>query len=246
MKKIGFLVLAIVLAIGTLGVGYAHWTETLTISGDVSTGFIDVNFMSQYDNDGPDEILGDPTGPGEWDFSTIPPTWSGGRDPECKDVATTSSTFATWDGVEQPMNPTGNSARIAVANGYPSYWGSVAWDILNHGNVPVALYAVTLVELSNDTTAFVKNVELDIGTRYYVDGDTGTISDTFDDQVDDFSFILSAHGLEQLDPNTWDAAEWTTVGYLDVTVHIEQPSGQKAYYDFVIEYDFVNWNEVDD
>jgi len=42
MKKIGFLVLAIVLAIGTLGVGYAMWYQTLTINGTVSTGSVNL------------------------------------------------------------------------------------------------------------------------------------------------------------------------------------------------------------
>jgi len=46
MKKIGFLVLAIVLAIGTLGVGYAMWYQTLTINGTVSTGSVNL----QVDN----------------------------------------------------------------------------------------------------------------------------------------------------------------------------------------------------
>ena len=37
MKKIGLICLALVLALGVLGVGYAMWDKTLTITGTVST-----------------------------------------------------------------------------------------------------------------------------------------------------------------------------------------------------------------
>jgi hypothetical protein len=43
MKKLGFLVLAVVMAIGTLGVGYAAWTDQITINGTVNTGDVDIN-----------------------------------------------------------------------------------------------------------------------------------------------------------------------------------------------------------
>lgn len=43
MKKIGLLSLALVLALGALGVGYAHWTDTIYIEGTVCTGSVDIN-----------------------------------------------------------------------------------------------------------------------------------------------------------------------------------------------------------
>jgi hypothetical protein len=43
MKKIGLLSLALVLALGALGVGYAHWTDTICIEGTVNTGSVDIN-----------------------------------------------------------------------------------------------------------------------------------------------------------------------------------------------------------
>lgn len=44
MKKVGLIALALVLALGTLGVGLAQWTETLDISGNAQTGELDVGF----------------------------------------------------------------------------------------------------------------------------------------------------------------------------------------------------------
>jgi hypothetical protein len=43
MKKIGLLCLALVLALGALGVGYAAWIDTITIQGTVNTGSVDIN-----------------------------------------------------------------------------------------------------------------------------------------------------------------------------------------------------------
>ncbi|MCD6391565.1 MAG: hypothetical protein J7L92_06220, partial [Dehalococcoidia bacterium] len=43
MKKIGLLSLALVLALGTLGVGFAMWQDTVTIEGTVNTGSVDLD-----------------------------------------------------------------------------------------------------------------------------------------------------------------------------------------------------------
>jgi hypothetical protein len=45
MKKIGLLCLALVLALGALGVGYAAWIDTITIEGTVNTGSVDINVV---------------------------------------------------------------------------------------------------------------------------------------------------------------------------------------------------------
>lgn len=42
MKKIGLICLALVFALGALGVGYAMWTDTITIDGTVKTGSVNI------------------------------------------------------------------------------------------------------------------------------------------------------------------------------------------------------------
>lgn len=42
MKRIGLICLALVLALGTLGAAYAAWIDTVTISGTVQTGSLDL------------------------------------------------------------------------------------------------------------------------------------------------------------------------------------------------------------
>ena len=46
MKKIGLLCLALVLALGTLGVAYAAWTDTIFINGTVNTGSVDIAIVN--------------------------------------------------------------------------------------------------------------------------------------------------------------------------------------------------------
>ncbi|MBA7566770.1 hypothetical protein ES708_08466 [subsurface metagenome] len=45
MKKIGLLALALVLALGTFGVAYAAWTDTIYIEGTVNTGSVDLSIV---------------------------------------------------------------------------------------------------------------------------------------------------------------------------------------------------------
>jgi hypothetical protein len=45
MKKIGILALAVVLALGSLGIGFALWSETLYIEGTVATGELDADWI---------------------------------------------------------------------------------------------------------------------------------------------------------------------------------------------------------
>ena len=39
--KLGFICLALIIALGSTGVGYAYWSDTLTIEGEVETGELD-------------------------------------------------------------------------------------------------------------------------------------------------------------------------------------------------------------
>jgi len=69
MKKIGLLCLALVLALGAVGVGHALWSETLYIEGTVETGELALEWSQgdPYDDETPEkdvssaecEIVGD-------------------------------------------------------------------------------------------------------------------------------------------------------------------------------------------
>jgi predicted ribosomally synthesized peptide with SipW-like signal peptide len=50
MKKIGILALALIVALSAIGMGYAWWTQSLTINGTVNTGSLKVAFTGVYPN----------------------------------------------------------------------------------------------------------------------------------------------------------------------------------------------------
>ncbi len=232
MKKIGLLCLALVLALGTLGVAYAMWYDTLTIDGTISTGSLEIIFASQYDND-PATGANDPCEAGYWDISDQTPEWIGER--YGKDYASIASTFEDYVGGTELD---GDYATVTLNNAYPCYWGSVIWDIKNVGLIPVKFWSANLTELSKGDTEWPVNVALVIGTRYYVDVDTQTVDETLD-PGDDFSFILSCFNCCQIDP--YESPE--DLGYIDITVHLEQDAEQKTIYDFTIKFVFAQWNE---
>jgi len=51
MKKAIGMFAALILALGMSGLAYAHWSETLTISGTVNTGNVDVAWSECYSGD---------------------------------------------------------------------------------------------------------------------------------------------------------------------------------------------------
>jgi hypothetical protein len=71
MKKIGLICLALVLALGALGVGAALWMGVLVIHGDVNTGIVDAvwSVEAAYDDEPADKdvsiVFADLMGPGE-------------------------------------------------------------------------------------------------------------------------------------------------------------------------------------
>lgn len=51
MKKLGLIALAIVMALGVMGIGYAYWSDQLKINGSVGTGSLGVAFTDSNSDD---------------------------------------------------------------------------------------------------------------------------------------------------------------------------------------------------
>ena len=120
MKKLLTLMLVTVTTLTALGVGYALWSETLTIAGTVSTGTVDINFSggnTAYD----DESL---------ESGGVDSLVENGGDPdttvEDKDVGTCTES----DGVGS------QSYSITVGTAYPSYDCFFHFDINYQGTIP--------------------------------------------------------------------------------------------------------------
>jgi hypothetical protein len=262
MKKIGLLCMALVLALGALGVGYAMWSDTLFIEGYVYTGDVDVEFSNQMPNDSggalTDITQGDPAEVGTWsDGGNIDDpsywTWTGNVQPETNPDHPEYKEVASIDcDIDQPTS----TLTVSIDHGYPSYFGSVAFTIDNLGTVPVKILSMKLTTVM-DGEIVGGPVDLVADTQYYVDvgpmepsSHPPMVSTTHDAQgvdTDDFSIVISELAIcDQI-----GAAGWADDALLGaISVHVEQGAiqgmgeGKLRPYSFEIEIVCAQWNEV--
>ena len=146
MKKIGLLCLALVLALGALGVGYAAWTDTVTISGTVNTGTLDVVIVNTSNT----IVFKAPEEQNEiliahyWEDEGQPPTPAGGSIIAYAD--------ADYSGGTSPPSPLPGDDEIVVTiyNAFPCV--ALTADFLLHyeGSIPVK---VSLADITCDNPA---------------------------------------------------------------------------------------------
>jgi hypothetical protein len=113
MRKIGLFIIAIVLALGALGVGYAEWSQAMTITGTVETGWLGASFENPNPGSTP---LSD-------GIATI-------------EASVGSSSAGLEDGGGNLIN---DVLTISVKNAYPGYTGKVYFDIYNTGSIPITV-----------------------------------------------------------------------------------------------------------
>ena len=234
MKKIGLLSLALVLALGSLGIGYAHWSETLQIKGTIATGDIDPKFSEAESNDGTGEL--DPSERGCWTVGATN-TWAANR--YSKDVGLTDTDI--------PSAMDHRQVTITATNTYPSYYASVIFKIVNEGTVPAGLVGLKLVEISGPNGVMPVDVELGTSNVYFVDVDQWTVSRTQNlngPNTDDYSLHISELVYPtQIDPFDWAEPAVTEI-WGDIDFHVENGALEDSTYDFTVELYFVNWNET--
>ncbi|GAG82037.1 unnamed protein product, partial [marine sediment metagenome] len=114
--KTGIVCLALLLALGAMGVGYAQWSDTVFISGTVETGEFSSGFIACSTNDPP---------------NTIDP----GKD---KDVGSATAELAS------PENDGWEEVVVTITNAYPCYQCQVYVTVQNHGTVPAQIDTVTI------------------------------------------------------------------------------------------------------
>jgi predicted ribosomally synthesized peptide with SipW-like signal peptide len=139
-RKIGLISIALVLALGGLGIGYAGWTDSVTISGPVTTGDVCIEFSDPYgyyiieqggtpDLNWTSWIAG--TGvscPPEGEFDGV------GPNPEGKEVGYLDMTSVVLttdaDGFVKQLD-------FTIMDAYPYYACSIAVYVKNCGTIPV-------------------------------------------------------------------------------------------------------------
>jgi len=137
MKKIAYLVLAVVLLLGSMGLAYAKWSDTVHMTANVATDSVQWCFSSVGTVSDPCNGTFDKTIPFagtncQTNLSSITPI------AQPKDVAC----FA--------VNPVDcHNMSLVVTNAYPFYYGAFDFVACNQGSVPVNVCSVQITDGTN-------------------------------------------------------------------------------------------------
>lgn len=215
MKKIGLLCLALVLALGTLGVGYAAWTDTIYIEGTVTTGSLCWEFATctLLDDDKPVNYGGDyPTD--DPDFTCHDGfTW----DPELGYFWELDKNVG-WG--EQEISDDGKTLTVTLHNAYPCYFNRLTFYVHNCGTVPLKIDHIVINEL-----------KISGGVPW-------VLFDFNEDGAFDFEIQWGNNFGEQIEPGGPPPE-------ISLWMHVLQPcpQAQLGTLTFTIEIVAVQWNE---
>ena len=234
MKKVALLSLALVLALGSLGIGYAMWSDTVTISGSVATGRVSVGFIcpwTQLDTEvpSPPYTLDEGADVGDFDWNAqqegpgnpfvTPPIPAFYDDPIEKEKN------VGWTVINCGAGPPIKEVTLEFKNVYPCYFNHLSFGIKNHGTIPVRLDHVVFTPENGPPQTLHANGYL-----------------TFDlsgNGIDDFELFWGDNFGSQLPPGD----KWS----MDFDVHFMQDEGidftQPHTFTLDVEIFAVQWNE---
>ena len=240
----------LMMTLGGAGLAYAHWRQTLYITGIVTTGEFTVMFSKAWTNDpaGSDdhglknaEYINVSVGE-YWDkYATL-----GDYGYYDKNIAETTAEIST---VEEEND----TLTITMSNVYPSYAPEIVFLVDNDGNIPIFMddFIISYDGVTGDPAA--KQLDLDgielIAWEVTLNGNhvngssKGTYTDlpfTVDDTdegLDCFSDLIDCLKHQQINGGN----------YLDIHLifHIEQWIEKDYYFNFGITATFTQWNLVD-
>lgn len=141
--------MVLMVALAGIGVGYAHWSQTLTIEGTVNTGELDWEFWSG--------VSIDPQTPETLDWHCndgftvppIPPFWQGD-----KNVGYTTTVLVDTD-----LDGDFDRLEVALHNVYPSYFNDISYWVHNNGSIPLIIDRV-IIDGQEFTAPFYVSLDL--------------------------------------------------------------------------------------
>jgi len=213
MKKIGLVVIALILALGSMGLGYAKWNDSVAFTKTVNTGKVCVNAVVGSNNDpcdspSKDKLLNVFTYPITTPYTNYTPyIFTSPKDVAC--IAVTPD----------PNDP--NSLVVTVTNAYPGYFGDLEVEVCNCGTVPVKLESIVVTqhsfplasqpwfgpEQTCDGPIFVDTTD-GIGTQLDVNGSTQCTAASW-------KFIVqecAEQGATYTFTITWTLSQWNEFG----------------------------------
>ncbi len=159
MKKIGLICLALVLALGAVGFGYAHWSDQLYVEGTVKGGQLMVGFTEVLIN----ETHENPNPPPDY----LDGEYLG------KDVGDVTCVFEGYR--EGHTGKHGyEGVVVTITDAYPCYQVHITFVVDNLGSIPVIFEGVTITDPSG---------------RLTYDPDLEALVDDAGDEIINFTFV---------------------------------------------------------
>jgi len=227
MKKLGFLFLALVLVMGTLGVSYSMWTNQVTLNANVNSGNVCLKWTTGNNLDpcvtlpkvSDDYSLIIPvsnaTNPNAWNYNQGLPYFQTSKDIGCTSVTGFTS----------------NSLTVTVTNAYPGYYNDLEVDFCNCGSIPLVLQNITVTThgFTNAATA-VTNMWNDPPVNGVCTPVWVSVHDGLGTQVDPQSWCTPTNGL-------------TCCKAASVFIVVQECAAMNSCYSFTITWNAVQWNE---
>lgn len=138
MKKIGIIALTLVLALGSLGVGYAHWSDQLYVEGTVKGGQLMVGFSEALIN----ETHENPNPPPEM----LDGEYLG------KEVGETTCEFVGYRECVHTGKYGYEGILVTITDAYPCYQSHITFVVDNLGTIPVIFEGVTIIDPTGELT----------------------------------------------------------------------------------------------
>ena len=219
MKKIALICVALVLALGGLGVGYAAWSDTLYVDTNITTGEVSWTFNQDVSSNDP--------GPG----GNVTGYLSGSLD-----WTITSGNFSTihrsdknvgWTDIEY-VDP--HNVEVTMYKTYPCYAVTATVHAENTGTIPVNITTPLLTYPDAEHPGNFITVPLPDSTVVYLKGA---------DQYGGFSDVLEFWWVDNIGDQVEPGGEKET----SLKMHVLQPAKPDSQYTFTISVTVEQWNE---
>jgi predicted ribosomally synthesized peptide with SipW-like signal peptide len=219
MKKIGLLMLALVIALGALGIGYAKWSDTVVVNGSINTGTVCFSFEPGTF----DEVGGCPDKNWTtWEELTsshivsCPPGYSffgiHNVDKCVADVSITPNYDANHINIE--------SLTVTINNAYPFFLTDISFYLCNCGTIPIKINAPTIVQNPSLLIQYGDNIGVQIHPRECVEvsmkiGVTEHVGHYVNDvwETNDPSMPLTGQGVPLSFTVSVSAVQYNEYGY---------------------------------
>lgn len=215
MRKIGVICIALVLALGSLGVAYAAWTDMIYVEGTVENGtvILGIGDCDVRDDDAPDDFGGD--FPTDKPDQSILPGFSGFPFDLDKNVAWGSCSLEDING-----DGVNDTAHFNLYNTYPCYFNEFAFYPYNAGTIPIRINSVL--------------IEWDGGSQLITSSPAYIGMDINGDGCDDVEILWGDNFGAQLHDQPVEVSFW---------IHVLQCAPQDADLSFSATMMAVQWDE---